>query len=121
MYEQFASLDLGDRVSRDESKRAKLGANSEVYEGTLHPEQTKVAVKILRSGGDLSALREIEVSSLFALVSAMFHDNLSESTPRSSCLVQTRSRKCSQTTWDDNCFRSYDIYSVSIDVQRDCV
>ena len=72
MDRPFASLNLGDRVSRDKSKVVGSGGYGIVYEGTLDPGQTKVAVKVVRYG-DNSAL-PVEVSSLYALFSAMFHN-----------------------------------------------
>jgi len=76
---RFGSIDLGDRVSRDVSKVVGFGNYSIVYEGTLHPEQTKVAVKVVRYG-DKSALPVLKASiSLFAFVSAMSHDSILES------------------------------------------
>ena len=68
MDKRFASLDLGDRVSRDESKLVGFGTYGVVYEGTLDPGQTKVAVKVVRYG-DKSALPVLEVSSSCALSS----------------------------------------------------
>ena len=73
MSQRFASLDLGDRVSRDESKVVGFGTHGMVYEGTLNPEQAKVAVKTVRYG-DKSALPVLKVSSLYALFFAMSHN-----------------------------------------------
>jgi len=70
--QQFASLDLGDRVFRHESKLVGLGTYGVVYEGTLDPGPTKVAVKAVRYG-DKSALPVLKVSSLLTLVSVMPH------------------------------------------------
>jgi len=69
---RFASLDLGDRVSRDRSKLVGFGTYGIVSEGTLNPEQTKVAVKVVRYG-DKGALPVLEVSSFCAPSSAMCH------------------------------------------------
>ncbi|KIM61268.1 hypothetical protein SCLCIDRAFT_912632 [Scleroderma citrinum Foug A] len=71
--QRFPSLDLGDRVSRDESRLVGFGTYGIVYEGTLDPGQTKVAVKVVRYG-DKSALPVLEVNSLNALSSAMSHN-----------------------------------------------
>ena len=71
--QRFASPDLGDRISRDESKVVGFDSHGIVYEGTLNPEQTKVAVKVVRYS-DKSAFPVLEVSSLYALSSAMFHN-----------------------------------------------
>jgi len=73
VYLRLASLDLGDRVSRDRSKLVGFGTYGIVSEGTLNPEQTKVAVKAIRYYGDKSALPVLEVGSLYALSSAMSH------------------------------------------------
>ena len=120
MDEQFASLDLADWVIRDKLKLTGLGTYGNVYKGTLHPGQTKVVVKVVR-GSVKTTLPMLKVNSLFALISVMSHDNVSGGTQRSSCLVQAWSQKYYQTTWGDNCFWSYDIYSVSIDVQGECI
>ena len=72
MDQRFTSLDLRDRVSRDESKLVGLGTYGIVYDGTLDPGQTKVAVKVVRYG-DKSALPVLEVSGLYA-PSAMFYN-----------------------------------------------
>ncbi|KAL4078967.1 kinase-like domain-containing protein [Scleroderma yunnanense] len=56
---RFASLDFGDRVSRDASKLIGFGTYGDVYEGILNPTQTKVAVKVVRYG-DKSALPALE-------------------------------------------------------------
>ena len=64
----FASLDLGNRVSRDESNLVGSSTHGIVYEGTLNPGQTKVAVKVFRYS-DKGALPVLEVSSLYALSS----------------------------------------------------
>lgn len=101
--QRFGSIDLGDRVSRDTSKLIGFGTYGNVYEGTLHPEQTNVAVKVIRYG-DKSDLLELKVSSLFILVSHVSRE-VSESAERSVCLVQARSRQRNQTTWDHNFLR----------------
>ena len=72
MDRRFTSLDLGDHVSRD-SKIIGFGTYGIVYEGTLNPGQTKVAVKVIRYD-DKSPRHALEVSSLYALFSAMFHN-----------------------------------------------
>lgn len=46
--QEFPSLDLGNRVSRDTTKRIGFGMYSDVYEGTLLSEKIKVAVKVVR-------------------------------------------------------------------------
>ena len=76
--QQFGSIDLGARVSRDPSKLVGFGACGIVYEGTLRPEQTKVAVKAVRYG-DKSALPVLKASRLFVFVSVMSRDSISES------------------------------------------
>ena len=77
--QRFGSIDLSrDRVSRDVSKLVGLGAYGVVYEGMLHPEQIKVAVKTVRYG-DKSDLNVLKASRFFAFVSAMPHDNILES------------------------------------------
>ena len=96
------SLDLGMLVSRDESKPVRFGTYGIVFEGTLkpipppkplkpktvkpkpvnpklvklkpvNPGQTKVAVKVVRYD-DKSPRPALEVSGLYALFSAMFHN-----------------------------------------------
>ncbi|KIM61395.1 hypothetical protein SCLCIDRAFT_879145 [Scleroderma citrinum Foug A] len=57
--QRFASLALGHRVSRDESKLVGFGTYGIVYEGTLDSGQIKVAVKVARYG-DKSALPVLE-------------------------------------------------------------
>ena len=75
MDQRFASLDLGDRVSRDESKLVGFGTYGIVYEGTLHPRQTKVAVKVVRCADKSTPSRPVlEVSSLYARLSVMLHN-----------------------------------------------
>ena len=76
--QRFGSIDLGVRVSRDTSKLIGFGTYGNVYEGTLHPEQTKVAMKTVRYG-DKSALPVLKASSLFAFVFVMSHDSILES------------------------------------------
>ena len=76
--QRFGSIDLGDRVSRDLSKLVGFGTYGVVYEGTLCPEQTKVAVKAVRYG-DKSDFHVLEASSLFVFVSAMSHNSILES------------------------------------------
>ena len=73
MDQQFSSLDLGGRVSRDKSKLVGFGTYGIVYEGTLDPGQRKVAVKVIRYG-DKSALPVLEVSSLYTLSFVMSHN-----------------------------------------------
>ena len=73
--QRFGSIDLGDRVSRDPSTLVGFGTYGIVYEGTLCPEQTKVAVKAVRYG-DKSALPVLEASSLFTFVSVMSHTSI---------------------------------------------
>jgi len=90
---RFGSIDLGVRVSRDASKLIGFGTYGVVYEGTLNPEQIKVAVKTVRYG-DKSDLRVLKASSLFAFVSAMSHDSILESSWRSICLVQAQTQEC---------------------------
>jgi len=73
--QRFASLDLGDRVSRDESKLVGFGTYGIVYEGTLHPRQTKVAVKVVRCADKSTPSRSVlEVSSLYAILSVILHN-----------------------------------------------
>ena len=72
MDRRFDSLDLGNHVSRDESKVVGFGTYGIVYEGTLDSQQTKVAVKVVPYG-DKSALPVLKVSSLRALSSPMSH------------------------------------------------
>ena len=77
--QQFGSIHLArDQVSQDVSKLVGLGTYGVVYEGTLHPEQIKVAVKTVRYG-DKSDLNVLKASGLFAFVSAMPHDSILES------------------------------------------
>ncbi|KAG6332469.1 hypothetical protein ID866_6619 [Astraeus odoratus] len=74
--ERFSSLNLGSRVTRDLSKHLGTGAYGVVYAGTLLPEQTSVAVKVIRSGGNSvlpvleRILREVHVWS------ALHHENI---------------------------------------------
>ena len=63
MYEHFAPFDLGGRVSRHKLKLVGFGTYGDVFEGTLHPGQTKVAVKVFRYG-DKRAFPVLKVSSL---------------------------------------------------------
>ena len=75
MDQRFASLDLRDRVSRDDSKLVGFGTSGTVYEGTLDPGQTKVAVKVVRSADKSTPSRSVlEVSSLYAILSAILHN-----------------------------------------------
>lgn len=57
--QRFTSLNLGERISRDVSKRVGSGSYGLVYEGILHPQQLKVAVKVVRYGdkNDLPVLK----------------------------------------------------------------
>ena len=73
MDQPFSALDPGDRVFRDESKVVGFSTYGIVYEGTLDPGQIKVAVKVVRYG-DKSARPALEVSSLYAPFSAIFHN-----------------------------------------------
>ena len=101
--QRFASLDLGDQVSRDASKLVGFGNYGVVYEGTLRPAQTQVAIKAVRYG-DKSALPVLKAGSLFAFVSTMSHDSILESA-------------YTKMSSNYNCIRSYDIHSITIDVQ----
>jgi len=87
--QRFSSIDLGDQVIRDSSKIVGSGNYGLVYEGTLHAEQKKVAVKLIRYG-DKSARPELEVSTSFVVLLSV-HDSVSESTQRSIYLVQAQS------------------------------
>ncbi|KAG6330220.1 hypothetical protein ID866_8869 [Astraeus odoratus] len=74
--ERFSSLNLGSRVTRDLSKHLGTGAYGVVYPGTLLPEQTSVAVKVIRSGGNSvlplleRILREVHIWS------TLHHENI---------------------------------------------
>lgn len=76
---RFAWIDLGDRVFQV-SKRIGSGTYGIVYDGTLDPKQTKVAVKVVRYDEE-DVLPVLVVSCLFVIpVAAMSHDVGSEST-----------------------------------------
>ena len=118
MDQRFCSIDLGDQVTRKLSKIVGSGNYGLVYEGTLRAEQKRVAAKVIRYG-DKSA-RQLEVSTLFIVLLSV-HNDVSESTQRSICLIHAQSRKHYHIAWDYNCFRSFNIHSVSTDVQRERV
>ena len=87
MDQEFPSLDLGNQVSRDITKRIGFGTYSEIYEGILAPEKTKVAVKVVRCDSRVT-LPLLMVGGRFILFSVMSHCNVSEVSQRSAYLVQ---------------------------------
>ena len=77
--QEFPSLDLGNRVSRDTTKRIGFGTYGDVYEGTLPSEKIKVAVKVVRYGSHI-ILPVLMVGGPFFSFSVMSHCNASEIT-----------------------------------------
>lgn len=76
--QRFTSLNLGERISRDVSKRVGSGSYGLVYEGILHPQQLKVAVKVVRYGdkNDLPVLKRL-LAEVY-IWSKLAHENILE-------------------------------------------
>lgn len=97
-YAHEYCINLNDMIDRKE--RAFCSASADVYQGNLRTTGSQVAVKTGRGRlpGDEKTIKVVPwvVCSSRSFLS----DNRSESRSRSTCLVQTRSQKCSPAHWN---------------------